>query len=175
MKRILIIIQIIVFGLSIAYSSTSVKDRYNKKREVVVFNDGTIMYLDFNSKDKSLSVLNSDNTLWNKYYLNIPKSYKVKEIKLIRSVSSQKETNVKILYSVYSVGMKPISDFEDRYNDQVYTVHVLDFSGVDLLTVSGVDNYKILSENGSKKLFVNRTERKVFKVRRYSEVYDLNL
>lgn len=175
MKIVIIIIQIIVFSFSIAYSSTSIKGKYNKNHEVVVFNDGTIMYLDFNIKDKSLSVLNSGNTLWNKFYLNIPHGYIVKEIKLIRTISSQEETSIKVLYSVYSVDINPISDFEDRYNGQLFTVHVIDFSGVDLLTITGVDNYKILSDNGSKKLFVNRIERKIFKVRRYPEVYDLNL
>lgn len=171
MKKIFLII---LLSIIIGYASNSQLKAQFGNTKYVVFKEEEKVFFNFNSNDESIYVYNSDSTFRDKFDLEIPINYTLDMIKLIETKSLNEDVPFKILYSIVPVNPKFQNIFKERFNGQVYTVHILNSSGINLLKLTNVVNYKILTRNEDKKLFVIRNGKKKTEPRLYSETYNIN-
>lgn len=175
MVRTIILILAISVNISQVYPQLTYEGKYDTNLKSIQMEDGSVKYLRLDTKSDKLLIFNIDHTLWKEIKLFIPKDHFIDEVKLISQIIFDKDDQYEVLYTCYTFENKPGLESPESINSKhLFTLKIVNESGIELLKVENASDYKLLQLNGINKLLIFISDKGGFRTNNYTEVYSLN-
>ncbi len=153
MKSIFIIVTVLI--TSFCHGQLQFEGEISSLHKTLELENGEIKILKYNSKDKTLFIYNTDQSLWKKIILPLPKFHLLDEVKHISTGVLNNDEKLEIIYSCLEYITPDEYDdvsFEHEFID--YTLNIINEDGQILLICKGSKDFKLINTQSSRKLLI---------------------
>ena len=126
----------------------------------VRIDDGNYKYIQYNPKEKMLSIFNLDNSIWKTVKLPLSKDHLLHEIKLISRHVFNQDDELEIVYScVEYVLPENMEEPAAGMASAIFTLNIITESGESILKVPDSSKMEIIELDGASKMLVYKKRR----------------
>lgn len=170
---------ILIIAITISYTQSfpqlTYEGKFDTNLKSIQLENGSVKYLNFDSKIEKLLILNIDHSLWKEIDLTIPEGHYLDEIKLISQRIFDKDDQYEVLYTCYKFENSPGLESPEEMNSKyLFTMMIVNESGKELLNIKNAMDYKILQVNRINKLLIFVSDKGGFSTNNFTEVYSIN-